>query len=348
VALKDSKKEGFRREYHAAYPKYERLAKNLEGALVELLVSSRVPYLDVISRVKDFDSAYDKLERKKYSSPFEEIEDWCGVRIICYYPSDVERICSILREEFDVKEEENTAKRLLPHEFGYRSTHLVLEIKKSWLSVPGYRGLGDLKAEVQVRTILMHAWAEVEHKLAYKSTEQVPDQFRRQLYRLSAKFEEADEQFEGLRENLELYREAIREKGAKDYSNFSGQELNLDSLQAFLDVAFPERIRSKQHTALLLDEMVNSDLTLRDLVEAYELLKPIISSMERTHFPDDYNLPAWAQVGVAVSLLEAVNNDFFEARKRSMGDAEIWATGVKKMKDVVNAFLSKKDKKIDS
>jgi hypothetical protein len=60
-----------------------------------------------------------------------------------------------------------------------------------------YKGM---RAEIQVRTALQHAWAAVSHKLDYKSADEVPPTLRRKLFRLSAMFELADEQLSGLRE----------------------------------------------------------------------------------------------------------------------------------------------------
>ena len=57
-----------------------------------------------------------------------------------------------------------------------------------WLVSPNYRGLGDIKIEIQVRTILMHAWAEIEHKLAYKNKAQIPESVTRNLALISAAF----------------------------------------------------------------------------------------------------------------------------------------------------------------
>lgn len=346
LKLSDEEKQELKNKYMAIRPVYENLANCIQRELMASLGNSNISYLNVSARAKDVDSFIDKVQRKGYTNPLETIEDLCGVRVICYYPDDIEKICSVLSQDYDVKEKENTEGRLQPHEFGYRSTHLILTLKASWLVVPNYRNLENIKAEVQVRTILMHAWAEIEHKLAYKSTEQVPNQFRRQLFRLSAKFEEADEQFENLRVGFSNYRKSITEKGMEDVGAFSVQELNLDSLQAFLDSVFPKRARSEAHTAVLLDEMVKNGLKMKDLVEAYEMLEPIIPEMEATHISDRVNFTSWAQIGVAISLLEAVNQKYYLERYRQMGNYDYWVDSVAEMKKVVDNFL--KNKKMQS
>jgi putative GTP pyrophosphokinase len=298
-------REDFQQQYNQRRPAYERLATNLQQALKSFLSEQGVPYLDVLFRIKDADSAYEKISRKEYEHPFEDIEDWSGLRIICYYPDDVNEICSILEKEFDVQTQEDTATRLAPHEFGYRSTHLIMTVKDAWMSTPNYRGLGGFKAEVQVRTILMHAWAEIEHKLQYKSTEQVPEQFQRKLYRLSAKFEEADEQFDELRKGIAEYRATVREIVTDDMSVFRTQELNLDTLEAFLNAALPGRDSS--YIGDVLDELVKSNVTMADVVAAFEFAKdglPILEEIWRSNDNGQFRDKSLAQTGALRAIME--------------------------------------------
>jgi putative GTP pyrophosphokinase len=321
-------REEFQQQYNQRRPAYERLATNLQQALKSFLSEQGVPYLDVLFRVKDANSAYEKISRKEYEHPFEDIEDWSGLRIICYYPDDVAEICSILEKEFDVQTQEDTATRLAPHEFGYRSTHLILTVKDAWMSTPNYRGLGNFKAEVQVRTILMHAWAEIEHKLQYKSTEQVPEQFQRKLYRLSAKFEEADEQFDELRKGIAEYRVTVREIVTDDINAFRTQELNLDTLEAFLSAALPERERS--HVGDVLDELRQANVTMEDVVASFEFAKnglPILEDSWRSDNDGMFKDDSLTQVGALRAIIEIskagqnIPSDYVQSKR--------WGSGVK-------------------
>jgi putative GTP pyrophosphokinase len=298
-------REEFQQQYIQRRPAYERLATNLQQALKSFLSEQEVSYLDILFRVKDADSAYEKIARKEYEHPFEDIEDWSGLRIICYYPEDVAEICSILEKEFDVQTQEDTATRLAPHEFGYRSTHLILTVKDAWMSTPNYRGLGGFKAEVQVRTILMHAWAEIEHKLQYKNTEQVPEQFQRKLYRLSAKFEEADEQFDELRKGIANYRATVREIVVNNIDAFRNQELNLDTLEAFLNVALPGRTSGS--VGDVLDELRAFNVTMSDVVAAFEFAKDGLHIVEEAWQAQNngyYKGESLAQVGALRVIIE--------------------------------------------
>jgi putative GTP pyrophosphokinase len=302
--------EEFRQQYNQRKPQYERLAANLQQALRAFLEEKSISYLEVLARVKDVDSAYEKIARKDYDSPFEQIEDWCGLRIICYYPSDIDRICEVLKDEFAVHTQEDTAQRLASNEFGYRSIHFILQVKSTWAVTPNYRGLQDFKAEVQVRTILMHAWAEIEHKLAYKSTEQAPDQFRRKLSWLSAKLEEADAQFEELRSGISAYRKTIYET-VTNVSAFRSQKFNLDTLQAFLDVAFPNRKVRPKDVSNLIDELLRLKMNLKQLVHAWENTKKTIDRLQEKELK---RIRTLSQVGLARLMLDVTYEEYYKSR----------------------------------
>lgn len=335
-------REAFGREYSEKCPKYERLADNLKQALKRFLNDADIDVLDVVCRIKDFDSFCEKIERKGYTDPFREVEDICGLRIICYYPSDLERISQIINDEFEVLEAIDTADLLEPDRFGYRSLHFVVNVKKDWLKAPNYRGLGGLEAEIQVRTILMHAWADIQHKLAYKKKEHIPDQFRRKLHRLSALIEAADEQFEGLRKEKEEYMKGLVSKEARETGRFDvKQDMNLDSLQAFLDFYFPERAKSSAFTTELLEEIMALGLSFGDLLEGFERAKNVLPSMEREVYATlKRKHGQWNQTGVIRVILDLIDDSYWKSRE------ERWSSFYPDMIEIVTKWrkvLSKQE-----
>lgn len=186
-----------------ARPLYEKLGLNVQQALMTFLNERKIQYLSIQYRIKSIKSFLEKVERKSYVDPLNDVEDICGIRIICYYQSDIKKIQEIILSEFLISENQNKEELLQATEFGYRSTHFIAQIKKDWTRAPNYRNLDTLKFEVQVRTVLMHSWAEIEHKLSYKSEMQIPKELRRKFSRISAKLEEADEQFEEIKDSIE-------------------------------------------------------------------------------------------------------------------------------------------------
>ncbi|NQY53765.1 MAG: RelA/SpoT domain-containing protein [Campylobacteraceae bacterium] len=110
-------------EFHKLKGEYNKLGQNLVEALKIFLNDNDIPFLDIYYRVKKFDSFYQKLKKKKYHNPFEDTEDLCGLRIICYYTSDIEKINLIINDEFNVLEEQDKSDLLGLKEFAYRSKH---------------------------------------------------------------------------------------------------------------------------------------------------------------------------------------------------------------------------------
>ena len=108
-----------------------------------------------------------KVERKSHANPFDEIKDFAGVRVISYYNDDVDRIAIILNSELDVDPAHSMDKisNLDIDEFGYRPFHLVCKLKEPRIALPEWKRFSGLTIEIQVRSVLQHAWAAISHKL---------------------------------------------------------------------------------------------------------------------------------------------------------------------------------------
>jgi putative GTP pyrophosphokinase len=199
-------------EYDKNVSLYETLSRKI-SALLEGLIRDEGLYVHSIHhRVKERDSLSDKLNKPDTSfKELGDLTDIVGVRVITYYNSDVDRVADIIRKEFTVDTEHSIDKRALldPDRFGYLSLHYVVSLSKPYAKLKEYRRLLRLKAEIQVRSILQHAWAEIEHDLGYKSKYAIPIQMRRRFSQLSGLLELADYEFDGLRKNLRDYSEEI-------------------------------------------------------------------------------------------------------------------------------------------
>ncbi|WP_242785636.1 GTP pyrophosphokinase [Bacillus cereus] len=118
-----------------------------------------------------------KVEKggNKYST-LNDITDISGIRVITYFSDDVDKVASMIQNEFEIDETNSVDKRTLldPDRFGYLSLHYVIKLNTLRTSLVEYQRFKDLKAEVQIRSILQHAWAEIEHDLGYKSKNSIP------------------------------------------------------------------------------------------------------------------------------------------------------------------------------
>jgi len=160
--------------------------------------------IQIEARTKAIDSFTEKISRKrvKYANPLTEVTDPVGLRIITCYREDVTRVGEILKQEFqiDATNSVDKAAALDPDRFGYTSVHYVVSLSPDRRKLSEWKPYAGFRAEIQVRTALQHAWSAVNHKLDYKSPTEVPRELRRRLFRLSALFELADEQFSELRD----------------------------------------------------------------------------------------------------------------------------------------------------
>jgi ppGpp synthetase/RelA/SpoT-type nucleotidyltranferase len=272
--------------YAARLPLFQKATTKIVEDLKHFLNGQNIHFLTVDGRVKSLESFVEKVERKKYSDPFIQNEDFCGIRIITYYPKDISKVEEIVDGEFDVQETIDKERDLNVNEFGYRSEHKIVKLRPSWLSAPTYRGLGEIKLEIQIRTILMHAWAELEHQLVYKKKDQIPRDLERSLFRVCAKLEEADNQFQDLKEGIENYRDAIKLSLAAKGSVETEVTLNYDSLTALLDYYLPDSPKNQRQAISLLERLKEEKISLTRAEEMLKFIQPKVDDLNKEVFLD--------------------------------------------------------------
>lgn len=222
--------------YEAKKPTIAQFTQKFSGLLTALTSASGIKVQSIESRTKTISSFKEKLARpgKHYVSPIDEITDLSGHRIVVYYQSDVDRISKLLKNEFTVDPANSIDKGddLKPNEFGYRSVHYIASLKDPRLSLSEWQDFNGLEAEIQVRTVLQHAWAAINHTLIFKTDRDIPSDFRRRLSRLAGLFELADEEFGALRKQSSKLTRAIShqlDQGDMDI------ELNMISLTKYIE-----------------------------------------------------------------------------------------------------------------
>jgi putative GTP pyrophosphokinase len=303
-------KEALEAEYAQLRPRYQKLENSLRRDLLAALQDAGVSVLTLESRVKTFDSLWAKAQRKGYTSPLDEATDLCGIRIICYYPADVTRVTQVIGHELDVVESVDKADSLLPEQFGYLSLHFLVSPKQHMLQTVSYRGLDNLVAEIQVRTLFQHAWAELSHELSYKNEEHVPKQFRRKLYQLSAILENLDGQYDELHRQKASYAEEVL-KDAHEVGRFDvSQELNVDTLQAFLDFHFPERDRDGDATHHLLSTLLQYRVSLAQLQSSLNTVRDHLPAIDKAVYGTISPMKL-SQYLVMRAVLELTNDDIY-------------------------------------
>jgi putative GTP pyrophosphokinase len=130
-------------------------------------------HVTVKCRVKSFESLSEKRSFLARAAQHEEpeIKDLLGLRIVAPFQEDVEEAVSVLRRYCNANEIERKSEKLSFREFAYDAVHVELPMQEGLTLPPGCRAV----VEVQLRTILQDAWAEVEHELIYKNHFRLPN-----------------------------------------------------------------------------------------------------------------------------------------------------------------------------
>ena len=213
-------------EYNAHLQEFEKTTEIIRNKLKEVFEKAGLVVAAVEARVKTEKSLAGKLELKgaKYAS-LKDITDIIGLRVVTFYSDDVGKVASAVDRLFDVDWENSVDKRKL-HEidsFGYMSLHYIC-------SMEGF----PYRFEVQMRTVLQHAWANMNHDTGYKSGVEVPREYLRNLNRLAGMLELADEQFSRIRNELTDYRRRVQALVAS--GNLGEVPLDGDTFRSYLSL----------------------------------------------------------------------------------------------------------------
>ena len=155
-----------------------------------------------------------KLE-KKYLDPtknyqeLNDITDLAGLRVITYYEDEVDAVAAALEREFNIDRKESVDKRNTdPDRFGYRAINYVCShLEKRILDVE-YKQFAGIRCEIQITSILGHAWSEIEHEW-YDLRDAYPDEVKRRFSIIAALFELAGREFVDIRKSKAQYERAV-------------------------------------------------------------------------------------------------------------------------------------------
>lgn len=223
-------------DYFERKPLFESLCSEVVYILKKRLKDAGIETALVISRVKTLNSFLGKIERKNYRFPFQETTDLAGVRVVYLYKDDLNKIKEVVNRNLKVVEEVDKTQNDVDR-FGYEALHYLVEVDRK-TSGARYEDLKNLVCEVQVRTVLQDSWAIIDHHLRYKTESQVPRLLRRQIHRLAAILEEADEKFSEISKERTKYIEWLYNENTS-IEAILNEELNQDSLVVYLKKKFP-------------------------------------------------------------------------------------------------------------
>ncbi|GAA1975745.1 bifunctional ribonuclease/(p)ppGpp synthase [Nocardioides panacihumi] len=198
------------REYARKQPQRARATDQFVQLVTAILDDAGINYLTVTGRAKSVSSFATKAARavdgrRVFLDPLQDITDQIGIRVITYVHSDVQAVVDLLSDQVIVHDDRDMGRETADEgRFGYASRHLLVSLDPARETPDAYDLLPDRQAQVQIRTVLQHAWAEFEHDIRYKGTipsEHVPE-FDRRFTLAAGLLELADREFSAIRDRL--------------------------------------------------------------------------------------------------------------------------------------------------
>lgn len=149
--------------------------------LDSMLVAEEYKY-QIFYRIKDIDKLEEKILRREKEgmiyNKLEDLEDLAGLRILFYLESDkekfVETLLAKLTGEVIIKNHKKSS--------GYEATHIITSFDKKRISLSEYSKFDGLKCEIQLTSILHHAWSEIEHDMIYKDALNIKSDKKKSIF----------------------------------------------------------------------------------------------------------------------------------------------------------------------
>jgi putative GTP pyrophosphokinase len=233
---------------------YEKNLKKNEKALniltkrFESILTGSDCNAQIKGRIKSPEAFYRKLLTRSQSGiidkPFETITDIIATRIVVPFLEDLDSVEKLIKNNFQVVETEYKSRELSIREFGYDSIHLLIKIPEDIAAK--VKNSKEMKIEIQLRTILQDAWAEVEHELIYKtSIDKIEDTIRRKMIAVNATLSLGDTIFQEIREYQRKRYKDIQERHAKLMDKVSTIPEKMEKLKVDSDVITNYKINEK-------------------------------------------------------------------------------------------------------
>lgn len=190
--------------YHEWIRSHPAIAEDFGGAIEDLLADAGVTYDRVTARVKDWQSLKEKARKREkegtflYPDPWNDIHDIVGVRVTTFHSTEIPVVIGVFKQSFTVERSvDKTAETRIAGGFGYGSHHLILTVDENSSHLDELAEYNGTTFEVQVRTVLQHAWAEFEHDVRYKrGGEELDPRVDRAFTLAAGLIELADQQFD--------------------------------------------------------------------------------------------------------------------------------------------------------
>jgi GTP pyrophosphokinase len=220
-------------EFAAKKALLEAFCARTKSLIEASLQDAKLSYQSVQTRVKS-----EKKLRGKYSDPekdykkLSDITDLAGLRVITYYEDDIDRVARVIEREFEIDKRNSIDKRNTePDRFGYSAVNYVCSHLKRRTTDVEYKKFEGICCEIQVTSILRHAWSEMEHEW-YDLGEAYPDKIKRRFYRIAALLELAESEFLDIKHKRTEYERSV---DVRIEANVPDVTVDAVSLRSFIE-----------------------------------------------------------------------------------------------------------------
>ena len=269
------------REYAALQPTMRQAAIEAVELVTAVLDDGSINYLTVTGRAKSVASFAAKLSRvvdgvatldeETKRDPLNRLTDLIGVRVITYVHRDVAAVAALLGESLSVEDDRDMGEETANEgRFGYASRHLQLRLDDA--AQAAHPAIGARQVQVQIRTVLQHAWAEFEHDIRYKGAvpaEHASD-FDRRFTLAAGLLELADREFSTIRDRLQATATGHPEEEAGDDPRLSSQELAAFLAGQYAEAGWSRTEHYAWMTSLVLELGITSLAELADVVRTVD------------------------------------------------------------------------------
>jgi len=247
-------------QYSVLTPKLQNVFEELKTNLNGLISKHGIKIHSLNGRVKTRAGLAQKISRpdRNYQDILE-ITDLIGFRVITDSEDVIENVARMIEQTFNVDFKNSTNKLFAKDQqkFGYRSLHYVCSFPLE--SAPAFQ------FEIQIRTILQHAWAEIEHDIGYKVSAELPGQFRRRFSQIASLLEVADREFVAIRADIKAYEQNLQQMSLERDEKIELDQVSLRSILDRREIAILDQITANVLKKSLSEEEFFPDYLLRFL-----------------------------------------------------------------------------------
>jgi ppGpp synthetase/RelA/SpoT-type nucleotidyltranferase len=208
-------------------------AEKTKTLIEEFLQDAKIQYQSVQARVKTKEKLRVKyLDPTKKYEALADITDQVALRIITYYEDEIDGVAEVIKREFKIDPVNSVDKREMePNKFGYYALNYICQYTPERISQVEYKKFSDINCEIQITSILRHAWSEIEHPW-YDLKGAFPDNIKRRFARMAALLEIAESEFLSLRKLQGDYQRSVDIQVEAQISNIA---VDAVSLRSFID-----------------------------------------------------------------------------------------------------------------